>query len=386
MAIIKGSRYRKPEDDNDNSGQTGTENREAPIKRGGLIKGKKHAPSTSKSGELSSRFLSDKPLPSKYRGGDKKSKRGGKILKAAWTSILKSEEEEKPREEKKPYEDEIFGDASDFPEAPPTKPLEEEFQPTTFEPKGTEEGIREVVMIPTKPGKPKKEEELPEDADFQVEESEPQPSVDTLAIIAEAEHKGREKAQKIIEHAQVEAKKLIDQAKIYGETAKTEAHREGFKLGKEDGNKVGLEEFKEYMGQAKNLMTQIIRERETILNSIEPELAKLSMSIAEKIIAEELVVNKEAVISIIKSAIVKVKAREEVMIKVSPDDLEYVRENKEIFARLIEGLKELEITSDPRVEQGGCLIETKLGNADARISTQLATIELAFKNLETGGV
>lgn len=379
MAIIKGSKYRLPEDD-DNSGQTETKDREAPKKRGGLIKGRKYSPSTSKPGEFSSSFLSEKPLPSKYRRGDKKSKKSGKILKSAWTSILK------PEEERKPYEDEIFGDASDFPEAPPTKLLDEEFQPTTFKPKGTGDGPREVVMIPAKPKMPQEEEEPPEGADFQVEESEPQPSVDIQAIIAEAEQKGREKAQKIIEHAQIEAKKLIDQAKIYGETAKTEAHREGFKLGKEDGYKAGLEEFTTYMKQAKNLMTQIVRERENILNSIEPELAKLSISIAEKIIGEELTTNKETVISIVKNAMSKIKAREEVMIKVSPDDLEYVRGKKEIFARFVEGLKKLEVTSDPRVEQGGCLIETNLGNADGRISTQLETIELAFKNFETGGV
>jgi len=378
LAIIKGSRYRQPEDDDDNSGQTGTENKEATIKRGGLIKGRRLAPSSSEKDALSSRFLSDKPLPKKYRRGDKRTGRRGKVLKAAWTSILK------PEEDKKPYEDEIFGDTSEFPEAPPTKPMEEEFQPTTFKSKGKGEGPREVVMIPAGPGAKKQEEEQPESADFQIEESEPQPSVDVQAIIAEAEQRGREKAQKIIEHAQVEAKKLIDQAKIYGETAKTEAHREGFKLGKEDGYKAGYEEFREHMEQSKNLLTQIIRERENILNSIEPELAKLSISIAEKIIGEELTTNRDTVINIVKNAMSKIKAREEVVIKVSPDDLEYVQEKKEIFARLVEGLKELNVTSDPRVDRGGCLIETNLGNADARISTQLATIELAFKNLETG--
>jgi flagellar assembly protein FliH len=77
-----------------------------------------------------------------------------------------------------------------------------------------------------------------------------------------------------------------------------------------------------------------------------------------------------------------VKQREEVTIKVNQGDYDYVKERKDIFARLIEGLKTLDILVDPGVERGGCIIETNLGNVDSRISTQIHTLELAFAKVD----
>ncbi len=338
MAIIKGSKYRSSGDDF--SRKKG--HKEEQARKGGLIKARKTS------------FLS--PSASAKRSSPSAARRG-KILKAKWTAILK----DATKEEKK----------SEF------VPASFVTQPGGIDGRGTP---KNVVMIPSKDVPPKAEEPK-EEADFKVEEPEPTPNVDVEAIIAEAEQKGRERAAKIIEHAQAEAKKLIEQAKIYGETAKAEAHQEGFKQGKEDGYKAGLAEFTALMEEAKNLFNQLINERRKILESIEPELAKLSISIAEKIIGEEIKTNPDVVISVVRQAMSKLKSREEVTIKVNPDDLDHVRANRDVFATLVEGVKELEIIADPRVDRGGCLIETNLGNTDARIKTQLAAIELAFKNV-----
>ncbi len=372
MAIIKGTRKYRPSDDDDEDRnlqqQFKPEVEESPQRRGGIIKGTRGPSSADFS--LSTGLIS-KSLPQKTHS---------RILKAAQASMI-----EKQRKEKLFQEENIFGDISDFPEAPKagrSKPPE--FQPVSFQTTDKGEGPRNVVMIPSSDRQyhsMNETEEPPEDIEFQVEQPIMRPQVDVDGIIAEAEQKGREKAQKIIEHAQDEAKKLIDQAKIYGESAKQESQREGFKLGKEEGYKAALEEFVKYMDEAKNLITQLVREREQVLNSVEPELARLSVSIAEKIIGEEMQLNRDTVINIIKNAMQKVKSSEEVTIKVNPDDLDYVNENRDVFTRLVEGLKSLEITSDPRVDKGGCMIETNLGSADARVSTQLEAIELAFKSV-----
>ena len=45
---------------------------------------------------------------------------------------------------------------------------------------------------------------------------------------------------------------------------------------------------------------------------------------------------------------------------------------------MVEGLKKLDVVVDSGVDRGGCIIETDLGNIDARISTQIHTLELVF--------
>jgi len=352
------------------------------VKRGGIIKGKT-SPASASFQAKPTQFLPDMPgLPGFGQQGEAPRKRG-KILKAGWAGT--------PGTEKKDSFEELFGDASDFPEAVESPKFEEfSYQ------KHDDPGFATHVQAQPQQAPPARNITLPggsqhgrnddygDAGDFRVSQAEQISSVDVESIIAEAEQKAREKAERIIEHAQGEAKKLLEQAKVYGETARQEAEKEGFKQGKEDGYKAGLQEFTGYMEEAKNLFTQILRERESFFNSVEPELAKLALSIAQKIIGSEIDSNKETVVSVIKNALVNIKSREQVTIKVCPEDVEYVKQNRDVFAKMVEGAKEFDITADPRVDKGGCMIETDLGTTDARISVQMGAIEMAFRSLTTG--
>jgi flagellar biosynthesis/type III secretory pathway protein FliH len=206
----------------------------------------------------------------------------------------------------------------------------------------------------------------------------PPPQVDKM-IIEEAEKKSEE----IIRKARAEAKKLIEETKLYSQSAFAQAERDGFIKGKEDGFEAGREEMSSLIKEAKSVMEQTLRERELLFRSVEPEVAKLAVRIAEKIIQTQVEINEDIVINMIRSALDKVKQREEVTIKVNQADADYVKSKKDIFARMIEGLKTMDIIIDAGVERGGCIIETNLGNVDTRISTQIHTLELAFEKADT---
>ena len=208
----------------------------------------------------------------------------------------------------------------------------------------------------------------------------PQPQVDRM-IIEEAE----KKAEEIIRKARAEAKKLIEETKLYSQSAFSQAERDGFVKGKEDGFEAGREEMSNVIKEAKNVLDQAFKERELLFRSIEPEVAKLAIRIAEKIIQTQVDTNEDIVINMIRGSLEKVKQRDEVIIKVNQADYDYAKERKDIFARMVEGLKNMDIVVDPGVEKGGCIIETNLGNVDARISTQIHTLELAFEQVEKGG-
>lgn len=60
--------------------------------------------------------------------------------------------------------------------------------------------------------------------------------------------------------------------------------------------------------------------------------------------------------------------------RVHRNDYMRIREIKEELLRKIDGLGYLEVQEDPRVEEGGCIVETVFGNIDARIETQLANL------------
>ena len=208
----------------------------------------------------------------------------------------------------------------------------------------------------------------------------PPPQIDK-EIIEEAERN----AEEIIKKARAEAKKLIEETKLYSQSAFAQAERDGFGQGKEKGFEAGREDMGNLIKEAKNVLEQAKQARELVIRAIEPEVAKLSIRIAEKIIQTQVEINQDIVINMIRSALDKVKQREEVLIKVSQEDYEYVREKKDVFACMVEGLKTMDIVVDPGVERGGCIIETNLGNVDARISTQIQTVQLAFEKVQKEG-
>jgi len=142
------------------------------------------------------------------------------------------------------------------------------------------------------------------------------------------------------------------------------------------------DEYRAFFDEARNVLQQTVKERERILSRSETEIAGLAIRVAERIISCEVTTNHDVVVNMVKTALERVKDREQVQIRVNPQDYEVVRANREVFAALVEGLRNLEISQDPRVERGGCIIETNLGNVDARISTQLAALELAFRGVE----
>lgn len=191
--------------------------------------------------------------------------------------------------------------------------------------------------------------------------------------------KVKDDAGRIVTEAQNKAKKLIEECKLYCQSIESTAGREGFELGKDEGRKAGFEEVANLIEETRKTLHQAFGERDRLMKSVELEAAKLALKIAERIIGSEISMRRDIVLEMVRSTIEKVKDREHVTIYVHQEDLDYVKGNSVTFGRIVEGVKSFDIQADPRVDRGGCIIETNLGSIDARISTKLLAIEAAFK-------
>jgi len=190
------------------------------------------------------------------------------------------------------------------------------------------------------------------------------------------------KAKEIVKEAQAKAKKLIEDAKQYCQQLQAGAEREGFEQGKELGLEAGKQEVGLLMQQAMGVINYIVGERQKIYEGLEPQVADLALKIAEKIIQTEVTLNNDIVLNLIKSNLDKVKDREEIIVRVNQDDYEYVKENEDSIRKMLEGVKKFRIESDGVVEKGGCMIDTNLGNLDARVDFQLEILKLAFSGMK----
>ena len=238
---------------------------------------------------------------------------------------------------------------------------------------------------PPPPGAEPEIELDPEDLEIEEEVTPPEPVGPPIdeQIIEEA----RRKAAQIVSEAQMEAKQLVErtaaQTQQAAEQAFAQAQEKGYAEGLETGQKAGYEqsvgEFLQRINQAKDMFVQLVKARRQVLSDIEPQVARLAVKIAEKIVGEELKTNPEIVMGIVRKAMEMMNDREEVSVRVNPEDVAFVREHQASLEKMIEGLKKFEVVPDAALDPGSVVVETNLGNIDARLSTQLAAIKAGIE-------
>jgi flagellar assembly protein FliH len=63
----------------------------------------------------------------------------------------------------------------------------------------------------------------------------------------------------------------------------------------------------------------------------------------------------------------------------SPSDLQFINEIKHQFSNLISHIDDVTFEAEESIQSGGCIIETDLGEIDARIDKQLQAVEESFR-------
>ena len=100
-------------------------------------------------------------------------------------------------------------------------------------------------------------------------------------------------------------------------------------------------------------------------------------SAVRKIIGE--LDDRECTVRVVRNALNAVRSQQRVLIRVSPDDKDAVRTSlAAMISSAPNGATFLDVTADPRMKPGDCILECELGVVDASLETQLKAIEHAL--------
>jgi flagellar biosynthesis/type III secretory pathway protein FliH len=179
-----------------------------------------------------------------------------------------------------------------------------------------------------------------------------------------------DKAQAIIDEAVLEADKIKDEAtelkaRIAREMEK--AKKDGYAIGREDG-----------MSSVTEKAVALQHVREKFYKNAEPEMIKLVMTIAEKIIGKMVRENESSIKSIVRQA-VESALGERITVKLNPEDYKIVSEDEHDFKDVFDRTKRIVFKEDETIKKGGCMVETEVGTIDARLETQLKAIRKALE-------
>jgi flagellar assembly protein FliH len=118
--------------------------------------------------------------------------------------------------------------------------------------------------------------------------------------------------------------------------------------------------------------------RETY-QKIEKEVVQLALAIARKIICREIAMDKEVVVCVAQEALALVEDPGQIKIKMNPADLQGINETRYQLSELISDIDNVTLAAEDSIQSGGRVIETNLGEIDARIEKQLQAVEEAFR-------
>ena len=144
---------------------------------------------------------------------------------------------------------------------------------------------------------------------------------------------------------------------------------------------LSLERLAEEQYQQKLLEAE--KKADYIMNEArdESEVVNLVLQTVRKILKIEPIINEQVLIRVIRDALERLGQKVDVHIDVNPQDLELLH----FSLTQIEDLAlEIVIDTDAKIEPGGCRIQSKAGEIDARLSTQFDAIAQSFLALADG--
>jgi flagellar assembly protein FliH len=122
--------------------------------------------------------------------------------------------------------------------------------------------------------------------------------------------------------------------------------------------------------------------RNDLRTRYERELLLLALGVAKKVVQQELAEHPEIWLTMIRSAVKQAVDRERILVRVPPDLAQYLLAEAPNLRAALEEVKELQIVDDPSLPPLGCIIESRYGEVDIGVETQLAVAERALVGAE----
>ena len=167
-------------------------------------------------------------------------------------------------------------------------------------------------------------------------------------------------AAQIVDAARVQGHKILEAAGQERQTVIEAARREGYEHGLQKWNAA---------------VAEVNAARDKYMAESEPELIRLAVRIAQKIIGEELRTNPEAIVSVARECLQSLGRERSLTLRVSPADVDLMRGRIGTLRETAGPHRSIEVVADRAVGPGGCIVESEYGVIDARLETQIRCME-----------
>jgi len=170
------------------------------------------------------------------------------------------------------------------------------------------------------------------------------------------------------------AEDILEEARKRAAGLEREAYEKGFVQGEKDGLELGKKKAIKLIENVENLLAELSYLRKEFPKQYEKEILEIVFAIAKKVINLQIESDKRVIEETIFKAIELACEKGKIILKVNPEDLEYVEELRPGVISKFKEIKGITVSPEPSITRGGCILETPYGDVDARIESQLENL------------
>lgn len=149
-----------------------------------------------------------------------------------------------------------------------------------------------------------------------------------------------------------------------------ESYEKGFEEGKRQAER-GLANVFKALRDAVEDLTGL---KEQVLRASEEDLLKLAVMIARKVIHQEISLDRLILAKVVSAAVSNASDRDELVIRLNPEDHRLVSAHKHLYLNGCNDDRCVELRADDVIAPGGCIVDTVMGEIDARTDSQVDEI------------
>ena len=171
--------------------------------------------------------------------------------------------------------------------------------------------------------------------------------------------------------AEEKAQHVVTQAQAQVQEIRNEALRQGAAQGREQAKQDLLPSLIAFADAAQALIVF----EEQLISRYTPQMVRLALEIAEKIIGQTLNHHPEVVESVLERAKHEVADARQIRIWLHPADFQLLSEIRPDLVKMGDKAgRKIDVAASEEISRGGCRLETEIGLVDATVPTQFDEI------------
>jgi flagellar biosynthesis/type III secretory pathway protein FliH len=163
------------------------------------------------------------------------------------------------------------------------------------------------------------------------------------------------------------------------------AEQDVFALGFAEGQRAGIASASQEADMLQRRLTatldQLMDLRARVVRQAERDMVQLALDVARRVALREVSLDRELLAAMARVALDRLAEASRVTIRVHPADVDALSAARQ---GALAG-EHVSVVADPRVERGGCRLESECGNVEAGVEAQIREVARALLGDEDGG-